>query len=73
MLDHELKIASEPLVVSGLLGVAVGGGPLGVALFVDAVCGEHEVAAEGYEVMFGCAEGFGYTLLSNRELISLLL
>ena len=73
MLDHELEIASEPLVVSGLLGVAVGGGPLRVALFVDAVCGEHEVAAEGYKVMFGCTEGFGYTLLSNRKLISLLL
>ncbi len=73
MLDHELEIASEPLVVSGLLWVAVGGGPLGVALFIDAVCGEHEVATEGYKVMFGCTEGFGYTLLSNRELISLLL
>ena len=73
VLDHKLEIASEPLVVPGLLGVAVGGGPLGVTLFLYAVCGEHQITAKCYEVMFGCAEGLCYTLLSNWKLISLLL
>lgn len=71
--DHELEITCEPLVVSGLVGLAVGRGPFGVALFVDAVRGEHQVAAEGYQVVFGCAKCFGYALLSDWELISFLL
>lgn len=63
--DHELEITCEPLVVSGLVGLAVGRGPFGVTLFVNAVRGEHQVTAKGNKVMFGCAECFGYALLSD--------
>lgn len=73
MLDHELKIASEPVLVGVLVLAAVGGGPFAVTFLLQAVAGDHEVVAEGDEVVAVGSEGLFYALLPYFELVAVVL
>ena len=51
VLYHELEVPSKPAVIP-ISTVIVGGGPFAVIFLLEAVAGDHEVAAETYQVEF---------------------
>lgn len=73
MLDHELKIPGKPVLAAGLIARCVGGGPLAVIFLLQAVAGDHEVVAEGDEVVAVGSEGLLRALLLHLELMAAVL
>lgn len=73
MLDHELKITGKPILAAVLIARRVGGGPLAIIFLLKAITGDHEVVAEGDEVVSVGSEGLLCALLLHLELMAALL
>lgn len=73
MLDHELKITSEPALIRVFILSGVRSGPFAVIFLLQAVTRDHEIIAECDEIVAIGGECLFAALLLHLELVAIVL